>query len=303
MPQTAPSLDSVRLPRAIRERSERIAAMTEPPADPPLEGEVPPPTPTVPEPAPPADPRESDPQYWAQRFRVTQGMLERERRERIADQERLNETVTELREQLRNQPKPTPATDLKQFFTDEQIEQYGEDQCRTLADVAIKAAREQTQAAVSEAIAPIREQQEQAQQNAKREKQAAFLSALAEQVPDYEAVNADQGWLDWLAEVDEGTGFVRQEVLNKHVADGRADLTARLFQAYKATRAAPPAPPVAPGNRAGPPAAPPAQPSPVKGYPTKTEIRDYYKRAAIGKVSDKERTEFEARLQSQPAAA
>lgn len=319
MPQTAPSLESnVRLPRAVRERSARIAAMLEPQADPPAaqtppadepviaaaEPSPPPAPPAAPE--PPADPRESDPQYWAQRFRVTQGMLDRERRERVADQERVQREMTDLREQLRTaqQQQPTPSKiDISQFFTPEQIEQYGPEQCETLASVAIKAAREETQSAITARLKPLEDQRTQDAEQAERNKRMAFLQGLAEAVPDYEAIDATDGWKLWLAEEEALTGEPRQYALNRHVERGRADLAAGMFNAYKATLYAPSAPPVSAGNRAGPPAEPPASNVPAKGYPTPAEIREFYKRASIGKVKDAERSAFEARLQLQRPAA
>jgi hypothetical protein len=322
MPQTAPSLEStVRLPRAIRAQSERVRAMTEPPAPapddttppaapapepaPPIESHPAPepsqPAAATPTPQPPADPRENDPAYWAQRFRVTQGMLERERRDRVADQERSQQQQNELREQLRQAQAAQPANsgvDLSQFFTPEQIEQYGPDQCQTLAHVAIKAAREQTQAAMQ----PIREQQERQQETATREKRNAFFDALGQLVPDYEQVDASEPWRLWLAEHDETTGMVRQDILNRHMTDSRADRVARMFTQFKATLVPQAAPPVAPAGRAGAQQAP-MQPQPTKGYPSAAEIRDFYKRAAIGKVKDAERQEFEARMQAHRPAA
>ena len=76
-----------------------------------------------------------------------------------------------------------------------------------------------------------------------------------------------------------------------------------MFTAYLQGQGAPVTPPVSPANRAGPPAAPPVQQAPALGYPSQAEIREFYKRASLGKVSDKERAEFEARLQLAPKAA
>ncbi len=319
MPQTAASLEStVRLPRAVRERSARIAAMSEPPAPPPatetppavvpaIEEPGPSSPPAPPPPAPPADPRESDPQYWAQRFRVTQGMLDRERRDRVADQDRTDQAIAELREQLRTaqqqQPSPPSKIDLSAFFTPEQIEQYGQEQCETLTAVAVKAAREQTQAAIAEAMQPIREERERNAEQSKRVQQQAFVGALAELVPDFEAIDATDGWKLWLAQEDDATGYIRQALLDTYVRDRRADRVAKLFQAYQQTHVAPPAPPVTPSGRGGPPAAPQPAVVPALGYPTKEEIRAHYKGAAIGKKTDKEIAEFEARLQLQAPSA
>jgi hypothetical protein len=316
------------LPRAVRAQVERVRQLTtpEPPAPPVVDEPTPPaqaaaiepvaaPTPEpqpaiVPStpPAPPEDPRANDPGYWKQRFQVTQGMLDKERRERTATergfQEQLDELRTELRAAKQAQPAAAPAAvDLTAYFTPAQIEQYGEEQCKTLASVAIRVAREQTQAAIAAELQPLREQREQDTKQRQRTEQEQFLDALAERVPDYAAIDESQGWQDWLAQDDDHTGVQRQVILTQHVNAKRADRLAVMFNAYKATQEAPPAPPVAASGKAGIPPGPVPPPAAARGYPSQSEIRDYYKRSAIGKVQDKERQEFEARLQLQRPAA
>lgn len=335
MPQTATSLEStVRLPQAIVRQSQRVAeleaARAEGPPSDPTNQEAPAPPIAEPVASPvPADfdpgpatptaaedewikrhqshPRFDDIEYWRQRAKVLAGLFEKERKDRSADQDRQEEQLREIREQLRTNQQQQPASpskiDVSSYFTPEQIEQYGEDQCRTLAEVASRAAREQVQAAVQAELQPIRESQTNAAERDKRAKQQAFISALAAHVPDYESVDATDGWKLWLTEEDPASGIQRQELLNRHVNAGNAPMVARLFDAYKATLASPAAPPIAPANRAGPPAAPPVQQVAARGYPSKDEIRDFYKRAAIGKVKEQERADFEARLQLRPLAA
>jgi hypothetical protein len=325
--QTAPSLESnARLPRAVRERSERIRAMQEaqanpaaaeptPPGADPAPPAIEPPAPTPPAaevtppapPAPPIDPRESDPGYWRQRFSVTQGMLEKERRERVADAERAQQQLDELREQLRTLQTQSPAQpteiDLSKYFTPQQIEQYGPEQCRILLDVADRRTREEVQAAMERELKPLREARERETANAARTAQQVFLDALGAAVPDYAEIDAAEGWIEWLKQDDPVTGLQRQKVLDEHVRAMRADRVAGIFNAYKATLARPaPTPPVAPAGRAGP-STPQGAPAPAAGYPSTSEIRDFYKRAALNKVTDKERADFEARMQLNRQAA
>lgn len=312
MPQTASSQDSVRLPRAVRERSARIAAMLEP-QDSPLEPDATPPANAAPivvdepvidppadPPQPPADPRHSDPKYWEHRFRVTQGLLESERRDRLAEQERHREEVAQLHEQVRSaqtENAPPAQVDISQFFTAEQIEQYGQEQCETMTRVAIQAAREQTQAAIEAEMKPIREQRQQEEQDRKAQAKRSFTDKLAEMVPDYAEIDADPEWQHWLSQKDPATRLVRQHMLNAYVADRDAEGTAELFKKWKQEhQPAPIAPPVAPRGRGGPPEGlPPA--TPAAGYPTDAEIRAHFKAAKLGKVTDEERAEFEKRMQ------
>ena len=61
-----------------------------------------------------------------------------------------------------------------------------------------------------------------------------FISALASQVPDWEALNVDQGFLTWLAEVDPVYGLPRQAALNGAYEAFDANRTAAIFKQYKA---------------------------------------------------------------------
>ena len=61
--------------------------------------------------------------------------------------------------------------------------------------------------------------------------------ALSAQVPDWEAMNIDQGFLTWLAEVDPVYGMPRQYALTNAYESLDANRTATIFKQYKATLA------------------------------------------------------------------
>jgi len=64
-----------------------------------------------------------------------------------------------------------------------------------------------------------------------------LFSGLAQQVPDWEAMNVDQGFLSWLAEVDPVYGLPRQYALNNAFETLDVNRTANIFKQYKATLA------------------------------------------------------------------
>jgi hypothetical protein len=64
-----------------------------------------------------------------------------------------------------------------------------------------------------------------------------FLSTLAQQVPDWENLNVDQGFLTWLAEVDPVYGLPRQAALNNAYESLDASRTANIFKRFKAETA------------------------------------------------------------------
>jgi len=310
--QASPATNEVRLPRAVLERSrlldERIKARSEtgtdpapdaPPAPPSAEAattaETDPPQP----PAPPTDPRETDPAYWKQRFKVTEGVLRREREERIVSERSLTQRISELQAQNRELQASAPPSeiDLGQYLTKEQLETLGEEEAKAVASVAHRAAQMAVQKVVDAQIKPLHDQATADGEAEVRAARQRFVDKLIELVPDFEEVDAADGWKAWLAEDDPATGVQRQQLLNVHVEKQNAAMVARMFDAYKATLTPRPAPPVAPNGNGAIPSGelPPADPSALM-RPTAAETRDFYKRAALGKVTDQERKQFEARL-------
>jgi len=320
-PTTAPN--ETKLPRAVLRRSAAIQARIDArnaPAEPeptPTSDAAPAPEPAAtPAPAaepqaaaPAADPRHSDPSYWKQRFDVTSGILTRERTDRATECDTLYQRIARLEEEVRTlqaTAKPVDdAIDLTQFYTPAQIEQYGEEQCRVMAGTALRAARATAQETIEAAVKPVREQQQRQQTNAAEAARTGFEDALTEQLPNWREVDADQRWRAWLAEEDENE-VVRQTILNVYIEKANAIGAARMMKKWKATLApapapvsAPPPPPMTPsGSGANPEGgnAPPPSPAQQAGAPTDVEVKDFYKRSALGKVKEAERVSFEARL-------
>lgn len=305
--QASQPTNETRLPRAVLRRSAEIqarideskavlAANAAPAADPAA--------PTEPlTPAPAVDPRESDPAYWKQRFMVTEGVLRKSREDHRAEVQGFRQQLSEVQEQVRTlQAKKAdsePETvELQAYFTPEQIAEYGEEQCQVMAKAAQKAARQQAQQLIDAEIKPLKEQQVTAQQDRAAQQLEAFQDALGAMVPDFREVDVSPGWLEWLAQEDVNTGIPRQNILDTHVHARNALKVGKMFQAYLAsTKHEVPDPPVAPhGSGATGGSGEVVQLSPAGGFPSQAEIKDFYKRAALGRVKDDERAKFEARM-------
>lgn len=307
--QATPALNETRLPRAVLRRSaaiaERIqareseaapAADLTPPAQPSADA-APPADPNPAPTAPPVDPRESDPAYWKQRFKVTEGVLRVEREERRDEATRFQQQLTELQDQVRSLQASAPAAeiDMGQFLTPEQIDTLGEEEARAVVKAAMSVAQTEVRKVVEAEIKPLRDQRQAEATAATKTAQQDFVAALTEIVPNFGEIDVTEGWKLWLAQEDPDTGIQRQAILDAHVRKGDAKKTAAMFQKYTKSVERP-QPPVAPsGTGAVPsgdvPAANAAGLRPLTG----AEIRDFYKRAATGKVTDAERTTFEAR--------
>ena len=325
--QTQQGQNDTGLPRAVRRQMARLnerlegkpsASTPEPPAPATVDdaavtnGE--PSTPAAaPAPAAQQDPRENDPAYWKARYMATSGILRKAQDDLRAARADADQTIQELRNQLAElqagAPAPSKDVDISTIFTPEQISQFGEDQCRVMAQAAIKAARSQADELIKQAVEPLKKERETQRQQAQQSNEDAFWSSLADAQPDYAEINAKPEWLAWLAEVDDTTGLVRQDILDKHRASLNATGVAKLFGAFKALQSPgktvnepPVTAPRSGGENNGP--GDRAAATGARGYPTPDEIRDFHKRAATIKnprdpryVTDKERKEFEARLQ------
>lgn len=307
--QASQAKNETRLPRAVLRRSTELNAKYAPQAsnesDPTSAAVVPPVDPSTPaaptadtKPVPPADPRENDPAYWKQRFKVTAGVLEAERNSRKEEVLEFNRRLTELQEQVVQLQANAPSTpsDLGKYFTPEQVEEMGEDAARAQVTLIEKAVKEQIGALVAKEIKPLQDQRKTEADLALRDRKAQFVDKLGELVPDYVEIDTpDSGFHAWLATLNDD-GEVRQHVLDRHVAALNVEGTARIFQAFKKTKQTP-VPPVAPhGSGAGPSGEPPAQPNAGLTAPSDADIRKHYVDRKLGRLSKAQCDEFDARL-------
>jgi hypothetical protein len=315
--QPTQASNETKLPRAVLRRSQAIAERYAPKAEPDAPNPAadaapatppaapPPATPAEPQAAAPAvDPRDTDPSYWRQRFSVTEGILRRERADRATEAETLHQRIAKLEDEARSFQAQTPTKiDITQFYTPEQIEKYGEEQCEVMAATAMRAARMSAQESITAAVQPLKDHQTRTRDREAASAQQQFQDKLTELYPNWPVADKDPSWLAWLAEDDEN-GAQRQSILTIHITNGNASGAARMFKAWEKTKtpvAAPPTPPVTPsGSGAAPGSDTPQAPAAPDGKaftpPTGAEVKDYYKRSALGKVKDLERVAFEARL-------
>ncbi len=321
MPQASTSRHDTKLPRAILRQSarlaqledERKAALAPPSAQPAPPGGNPDPgepkTTAETPPTPPANPREDDPAYWKQRFQATAGTLNAVKEERLAERREWNvrfaeqqATIEDLKSKV-SASTPPDEIDVTAFFSADEIEKYGEEQCRIMAATAQRTAQVQVKKAMDAALQPLRQRQEQEARDDAAQRRARFEEALTERLPNWREIDADDNapWHAWLTEVNPDTGETHNDTLTRFVTRNDAAGTAGVFSKFlklTATTSAP-TPPVAPPSAgSGEAPAPPAPPAhtPGTGYPSSQEIKDYYKAAALGKLKTEAIVAFEARL-------
>lgn len=153
----------------------------------------------------------------------------------------LRAQIAELTEQLARKQEPEPQTQLKApAVTQEDVDTFGDDmidlikrvasQVVQTADIAPRAEIEALRVQNQE----LREQLTGVSETQHVTSQQQVLSQLTQMVPDWQEVNASQGWLEWLAVVDPISGTNRQAHLDDANQKLDAGRLAALFNAYKA---------------------------------------------------------------------
>lgn len=198
----------------------------------------------APEPAPKQP--ESGEDVWERRYKTIQGKYN-------AEVPRLTAQVKDLSSQLERAISEIDAIKARAAepvtperpVTDKDVEVFGGD----LIDLIDRKANEVAQKLVSAKTskleaenAKLREELSGVSERQVSNAQQMYFSSLAREVPDWEAINVDQGFMDWLAEADLLSGRTRQDYLTEAYQQQDAARTAALFKAYKAEVAPPPEP-------------------------------------------------------------
>ena len=144
-----------------------------------------------------------------------------------AEVPRLKSEVKDLKSQLEtsiarldlaSQATTESPSSNQRLVTDKDVEDFGGD----LVDLIKRQATEVAQSELSKKINKLEEENAQLLREvtgvSERQGESSrrdYFAELSRLVPDYEALNVDQGFLDWLNEVDLLSGNQRQEYLNQ----------------------------------------------------------------------------------------
>lgn len=164
--------------------------------------------------------------YDAEVPRLVEGLRERDRQ--ITE---LSERMKQLEQKSAEPPKADP------LVSDKDVEAFGDD----MIDLVRRAAREEfgrlagpMLAEIRKELTPVREQVSTVVNRQKLTEEDRFYQTLTGLVPDWEQINADQRWLEWLGEIDPLVGDVRQAALDTAFRAMDAKRTAAIFNTWKA---------------------------------------------------------------------
>lgn len=203
----------------------------------------------TPEAQPPVEPqlkakpgKEEDADYWKSRATSMYGINQ-------AQAQQLHEMrnqVSHLTSEIANlKSKPAEPEHVAPTVTDKDVETFGSDLIDLQERVAKKAVAEakgQFQAVIDQQADYIKQLEAKVgavDQQVSATAQDRFYEALGNQVPEWEQINNDKRFLEWLGEVDPMSGLARQAYLDD--AANRMDLprVVSIFAAFKQTVAAP----------------------------------------------------------------
>lgn len=310
------------LPRAIQKQVEDADAFvaqmngqtgdgtpnpeTDPPPDPNAEPQPPEPQPQnisqEPQPKPVTE------ETWQAKYLTLKGMYDAEvprlHAQAREQNQQLQQLIAEVAALKAAKPEPAPAP-AKTLITEQDKEAFGSD----LLDLIDRATEQKiagyrdAEAQLKAEIAELKGKLGNVSERQVMSDKDRFIMTLGQQVPDWEAMNVDPGFLAWLAEVDPVYGLPRQVALNNAYEAFDATRTANIFRQYKATLA--PAPQtsqnkadlqrqVAPTRSRTSPA--PATASTEKRNFTQSEITQFYEDWRRGFIENDEAVRLEKEI-------
>lgn len=255
-----------------------------------------------PEPATPPAPEvqpQSKPDTWEHKYKSLQGRYNHDvpnlQKQVQSLQTQLQDALARM-EEVTKAAKPEPA-ESKPTADPQDVEAFGADLVGMVQRVAERmfgtAARSIQEQAVKfeQRLAQVEKALQGTTQTVAVTAEQAFFDRLAKLVPDWEAVNTNQDFLDWLMEVDPIYGQPRQAALAAAQGQLNAERAAAVFQAFKNTMPqAPVTKPNAVEKQVTPRAtAASAAPAPTeKPVYTQKQVQDFYRDLTRGVFKGRE---------------
>ena len=224
--------------RQIAESQNPASANPEPEQDPPAEPSTPEPAAAEPKPVEPK-PEPTEPaiaeETWQSRYIALKGKYDAEVPRLHADVREFKAQLESLRKAVETKPVETkkPAV-AEKLVTDADVQAFGED----LIEVQRKVAREVAAEFRGELDAMRAENEqlrEQLTTTGSQVSEASFEQRLYRMVPDFQDVNADPRWINWLNEVDPLLRAPRKSVAQEAFNHGDAEAVAHYIGMFKAS--------------------------------------------------------------------
>jgi hypothetical protein len=191
----------------------------------------------APEPAPevkaekPVEPPVAD-EKWEQKYKTLKGMYDAEVPRLHAQVKDLTARLDSLQRAPEPKPEPKAAAVHEKLVTDADVQAFGED----LIEVQRKVAREvaaEFRKDLDDLKAENVKLREQLTTTGTKVSESTFETRLHRLVPDFEEVNVDPRWIDWLNEVDPLLRGPRKTVAEQAYISGDAEGVAYYVKMFK----------------------------------------------------------------------
>jgi len=246
-----------------------------------------------PEPKPEPEPTpEPSPDVWEQRYKTLQGKynteigrLQESLRTLQAENEFLKGKLATLEEMVQSQPQPAPPAPSQEdplaVIKDTLPEVY-DALIKYTSQFVRKDEIPNIEETVNSKVQPI--------------VQTTFKTTLTSLVPDWEILNTDQDFIDWLQRPAPYTDKTLHELMLEYFNQGDAHKVAQFFLDYKKEKQAssqpsPPSTSVAPPRRQAA-VSQPQSPRPIR----RDEIVQFYRDSALGRYSPEQKAQMEAEI-------
>ena len=184
------------------------------------------------------EPQEVPEEKWEHKYRRLQGKYDAEVPRLHAQVRELQGVLAQMQQQM--QAPPPPAEQPKEpdkYVSDEDVANYGEDFVDIQRRITLDATRE-LRKQVEELKAQLAQQGSQVQS-------VSFEARLLKAVPDFEQINADPAWIEWLNEVDPLIRGPRRAIAQQAYANGDVEAVKSYVDLWRKSQApAQPAPAV-----------------------------------------------------------
>lgn len=201
-----------------------------PPADDPHDEPVEPQEPPKTSDITPKPGREEDTAYWKERSLSAHGMLQQQG----AEIQRLHAQLKQMTSEMQSL-QAHKAEEVEKSARDKDAETFGEDLTEAI-DRRAKAMAErmvvQATAQMQQYVRTLEEKLGAVDQRIDETSLDSFLGRLKERVPNYEALDSDPAFIQWLEETPALADAPRRAVFNKAVAQRNPALVADFFLAY-----------------------------------------------------------------------
>lgn len=245
------------IPKQVQQDMEELEAYEKQLGAQPEGSETPETTLETPKPAdPPETPTHAEPEVkvveakkpdeWEHKYRTLEGKytaevprLHAQNKELVAELQVVKQQIEALK-QAPAPKAPTPET----LVTEKDVQEYGAE----LIDVQRRVARE----VMRDAVAPLHDElkqrdtkiaelEQRLQKNSGAVATMSFDQQLARDIPDFQAINTDPKWIEWLDSEDPYTGEPRRSFADFVYNNGDVAKLKRVVEQYKGTTSANPA--------------------------------------------------------------